>query len=289
MAAGQKALVLSGGGAAGIAWELGVLVGLHESGVDVRAADLIVGTSAGSVVGALVAGGAPLDHILAQQPASAAQPSAQRAEQPPQFDVAAMQEALMKILQTTPPDPQQIRARIGALALSAPTGSESEWVQAIGALLPIKEWPLKRLLISTVDAQTGEWVVFDRNSGVRLVDAVAASCAVPGVWPPVKIGGRRYMDGGVRSLSSADLAKGYERVLILTPIRAKASGGLFGEIDEIALLENSGSRVLEITADEPSRQAMGTNVLDPATSAPSAKAGRAQGLALAGETHKFWA
>ena len=67
-------------------------------------------------------------------------------------------------------------------------------------------------------ADNGEFVAFEKSSGVSLVDAVAASCAVPGVWPPVTINGRRYIDGGMRSAVNADLAAGYERVVVLAPI-----------------------------------------------------------------------
>jgi NTE family protein len=77
---------------------------------------------------------------------------------------------------------------------------------AIAARLPIHEWPRCRLLVTAIDAETGELVRFDERSGVALIDAVSASCASPGLWPSVLIDGRRYVDGGIRSRTNADLA-----------------------------------------------------------------------------------
>ena len=72
--------------------------------------------------------------------------------------------------------------------------------------------------MTAVDARTGEFAVFDSAGDASLVDAVGASCAVPGLWPPVTIGERRFMDGGMRTVANADLAHGYERVVIVAPV-----------------------------------------------------------------------
>src|SRR4029077_19401592 len=88
----------------------------------------------------------------------------------------------------------------------------------IGQGLARSEWPEQRLVITAVDAESGEPRAFDRDSGGGLIDAVAASCARPLVWPPITIGGRRYIDGGVRSATNADLAAGCDRVVVLAPI-----------------------------------------------------------------------
>ena len=132
--------------------------------------------------------------------------------------------------------------------------------------------PVARLAAMFRDGQqAGEFRTFDRDSGVPLVQAVAASCAVPGVYPPVTIDGRRYVDGGMRSAANADLADGYERLVVLAPI-ARGVGPL-ASVD--AQVSGMVARVAVVSPDEASRRAIGRNVLDPAARRPSAEAGRA--------------
>jgi NTE family protein len=125
-------------------------------------------------------------------------------------------------------------------------------------------------VITAVDAVTGDLRVFDGTCGVGLVDAVAASCAVPGVWPPVTIDGARYIDGGVRTTANADLAAGHERVLILAPMADPALDGQVASLRE-------RSRVEVIAPDDEALTAFGINPLDPAIRTPCALAGYAQG------------
>jgi NTE family protein len=279
-----RALVLGGGGVAGIAWELGILIGLHVAGVDVRGADVIIGTSAGSVVGAQIASGTDLENLFASQ----LTPVEQSKERMVAFDLAQMMEAFSQAVAGAGPDSKAIRARIGAYALAVPTISEAERRVIIEARLPVHTWPKPRLLIVAVDTETGEEYIMDRESGVSLVDAVAASCAVPGIWPPVSIAGRRYMDGGVRSGTNADLARGYDRIVILNPLGANANSFGAGTASEAAALEQEGSQVLVIAADAASATAIGLNPLDPATRQPSALAGRTQGHELAASVAALW-
>src|SRR2546421_799910 len=279
-----RALVLGGGGVAGVAWELGILIGLHDTDVDVRGTDVIIGTSAGSVVGAQIASGADLESLFASQ----LTPVEQSKERMVAFDANQMMEAFSQAVAGAGPDLKAMRARIGACALAAPAISEAERRVIIEARLPVHTWSQQRLLIVAVDTETGEEYIMDRASGVSLVDAVAASCAVPGIWPPVTIAGRRYMDGGVRSATNADLARGYDRVLILNPLGANANYFGAGTNAEAAVLEREGSQVLVITPDAASATAIGLNPLDPATRQPSALAGRTQGRELAAPVAALW-
>jgi NTE family protein len=281
-----RALVLGGGGVAGVAWELGIIIGLHDAGVDVRGADLIIGTSAGSVVAAQIASGTDLASLFAAQ----LTPVEQTKERMVAFDAAQMIEAFQQAIAEASPDSKAIRARIGAYALKAPTIAEAERRAVIESRLPVHTWSEQRLLLVAVDTETGEEYFMDRESGVSLVDAVTASCAVPGVWPPVTIAGRRYMDGGARSATNADLAKGYERVLILNPMGANANafGTGTGPEAEATSLEREGSQVLLIVADAASATAMSINPLNPATRQPSALAGRDQGREIAASVAAFW-
>ncbi len=280
-----RALVLGGGGIAGVAWEIGVLAGLAGSGADVLDADLVIGTSAGAAVAAQVTSGVPLDQLLARQVDAAKQV----AELAPTMDIPALLTRIGEIGQGGLSEPEKRRA-YGELATTSVTVPEAARLAVMADRLPVHEWPDRDLRVTVVDTATGEPAVFDRHSGVPLVDAVAASCAVPGVWPPVTIDGRRYMDGGMRSSENADLAAGYDKVLVLQvfelPADVNWGPGLAGQLDQ---LRASGSSVDVVHADAESTAAIGDNPLDPATRTPSARAGLAQGAAEADRIRAFWA
>ncbi len=276
---GERALVLGGGGITGIAWELGLLAGLAERGVDLTGSDLIIGTSAGSVVGAQIATGVSVEERYAAQ---LVDPTGEIAAS---MGRATMLRFGLAFLSSR--DPQRVRARLGRLALRARTVPEQERIDVIARRLPVHDWPERALRITAVDARTGEFRVFDRESGVPLVDAVAASCAVPGVWPPVTTGGRRYVDGGMRSPVNADLADGSDRVVVLAPI-TRGVGSMIGVAPQVAALRAAGSRVALASPDAAAVRAIGRNVLDPARRAASARAGRAQAAAVAAGIAEVW-
>lgn len=278
-----SALVLGGGGLAGIAWELGLLLGLQEAGVDVTAADVVVGTSAGSVVGTLVASGADLGEMFAVQTSDA--PTTERSVD---VDLEQIMAGFASAVAGSR-DPQERRARVGQHALTASEVDESERIDIIGKRLPSHDWPERDLRVTAVDTASGERVVFTRSSGVDLVPAIAASCAVPGVWPPVTIGGTRYMDGGVGSLANADLAGDCDRILVLAPFRGQENNPLGPTLDqEVADLEAAGRRVLVIDADQRSVTAFGPSPLDAASRAPSARAGRQQAADVVEAVRALW-
>ncbi len=278
---GQRALVLGGGGVTGIAWEIGLLTGLADAGVDLSSADLVVGTSAGSVVGAQVASGAPLPQLYERQLQASASERAHRMSR------GTLARFALAMLLSRGRD-EDFRRRVGALALKAEqsglTPSEEERLGVIRSRLISEEWPDRPLSITAVDARSGQFRAFDRDSGVPLVSAVAASCAVPGVYPPVSIDGRRYVDGGVRSAANADLAQGYERVVVLAPIPRGV--GPVGSVD--AQVTGMVARVAVVAPDEQSKAAIGKNVLDPAARRPSAEAGRAQAKSVADRIGEVW-
>jgi NTE family protein len=277
----RAALVLGGGGITGIAWEIGLLAGLAEAGTDLSGADLVVGTSAGSVVGAQVTGGEELEAMYGRQLEPATGERAAR------LNRATLAQFGWAILRSRGRD-VEFRRRVGALALAAEkagvTPSEQERLDVIGARLGGREWPERDLTITAVDAETGEFTTFDRTSGVPLLQAVAASCAVPGVYPPVTIGGRRYVDGGMRSAANADLAQGYDRLVVLAPIPRGI--GPIASVD--AQVTGMVARVAVVSPDKGSRTAIGRNVLDPAARAPAAKAGRAQAATVARQVAEVW-
>jgi NTE family protein len=298
-AAGERALVLGGGGAAGNAWEIGVIAGLFDAGLDVTEADLIIGTSAGSTAAAQISSATQPNELLASILAAAPQPRTDPLESDrvrvPNRPIADHLERTSGIIGVAE-DAADMRRRMGAAALKMDAASDSS-AQAqrravVAARLPSQLWPQRRVLIVAVDAHTGEPVVFDRHSGVDLVDAITASCAGPGL-PPHSIGDNRYIDGGYRRDENADLAAGYGRVLVLSPFggrsRMPAEWGmhLAAQADE---LRARGSRVETIFPDSNSRDlfAFGANQMDPSTRPPAARAGYDQGRALAEQLTEFW-
>ena len=186
-----------------------------------------------------------------------------------------------------------MRRRMGAAALDLDAASDgsgqTQWRATVASRLPSQRWPQRTMLIITaVDAHTGEPVVFDSHGEVDLVDAVAASCAS---GPAYRIGDNRYIDGGYRRNENADLAAGYGRVLVLSPFggRSRAPLGwgmhLAAQVDE---LRAGGSTVETIAPDSSSRRAFGNNMMDQSTRPPAARAGYDQGRALAGQLTEFW-
>lgn len=274
-----RTLVLGGGGITGIAWMLGLLAGLAERGVDLRAADDIVGTSAGSVVGAQLATGVDVEERYAAQLVDASGEVAS--------SVRPRTMLRLGLALVGPRDPQRVRARIGRLARTTATVPESERITVIGRRLPVHAWPDRSLRITAVDAFDGAFRVLDRHSGVPLVEAVASSCAVPGVFPAVTTGGTRYIDGGVRSPVNADLADGAASVVVLAPI-VRGVGPQTAAAEQVEGLRRAGSRVVLVAPDAAAVAAIGRNVLDPARRAGSARAGRAQAVDVTGDIAAVW-
>jgi NTE family protein len=271
----SKALVLAGGGVAGLAWLLGAIEALARNGVDLAGADTIIGTSAGSVAGTQLA--------TAQLAAAVAmQERAESNEIAVNVDLSQFFEQVGELSRGVT-DEREIRRRFGAYALAANTVSEEARRAVVAARLPVQTWPARSLKIAAVDAHSGELVVFDRDAGVPLVDAVAASCAVPGVWPPTTIGAHRYVDGGVRSFSNADLARDHDRVAILVPV---ATNPLIDKNLAAERAQLAESFVLAVDAE--SAAAIGPNPLDPTRRKPALDAGRRQGAAAAHELAAFW-
>jgi NTE family protein len=269
----KRALVLGGGGVAGIAWQTGILLGIADnSPAAVQAllkSDVLLGTSAGSAVVAQISSGLSLADLFARQVAE------ESAEIDPGVAIEAIADLFLAALSDPDATVSQKRQRIGAVALKTETVTEPLRRNVIAQRLPSHSWPDRVLRVTAIDIATGELVVFDRDSGVDLVDAVAASCAVPGAWPPVTIGDVRYMDGGVGSTINLDIAGDCDAAVVLVPAGESApspfGAGAATEIDGF------GGAALGLFADDESLAAFGANPLDPRCRRGSAEAGRAQG------------
>jgi NTE family protein len=291
-AAGDRALVLGGAGSVGNAWEIGVIAGLFEAGLDVTEADLTVGTSAGSTAAAQITSGVPPSGLLADILGAAPVGSERgRAVIGPASDhMERTSEVIGAAL-----DAADMRRRMGAAALETDAASHSavqtKWRAVVAARLANQHWPQRPLLIPAVDADTGEPVVFDRHSGVDLVDAVAASTSNGFGIPPYNIGGKRYINGGYRRNENADLAAGYARVLVLSPFGGRSryplawDMHLAAQVDE---LRARGSSVETIFPDSDSEHLFGANAMDQSLRPAAARAGYNQGSALAEQLTDFW-
>ena len=292
-----RALVLGGGGPVGIAWESGLVAGLAQGGVDLGQADFTLGTSAGSFVGARLALGADAktfaDAIIADRIPGEERRPAGGGGPPP--DLSRLIE-LMGEAQGGIRNPAEVRQEIGAFALAAPTMGEEAFIETFGksfASLPVDAWPERGFACTAVDAQTGAFQLWTQASGVGVVRAVASSCSVPGVYPPVTLNGRRYIDGGMRSSTNADMAAGHELVLVVA-VRLGAAGGALGERitarfnEEVESLKDGGATVVTISPDEASVAAFGLNLMDFRRRPDAARAGLAQGLAYAADVRPYW-
>jgi Predicted esterase of the alpha-beta hydrolase superfamily len=292
--ANSRALVLAGGGAAGNAWELGLIAGLSDAGVDVTEADLIIGTSAGSTVAAQITSGTRPAELYAAILAEAPQPQSGGAGsdrgRAPTSSGATYLEWSNRIIGSAK-DATDMRRRMGAAALEKDAGdstSPSRWHDIVAARLPSRHWPQQPVLIVAVDARSGDPVVFDRHSGIDLVDAVAASTSA---MTPYRIGENRYINGGYRRSENADLAAGCGRVLVLSPFGGRSrmpqewGMSLAAQVDE---LRAGGSSVETVFPDGGAGDVFDAHALDPSTRLQAARGGYDQGRALAEPLARFW-
>lgn len=276
----SRALVLGGGGITGVAWEVGLLFGLQQQGVDLTNAARMVGTSAGAVVAAQVSGGAALADLYAKQ---ASPPSGARGAGLSKATLLRYGWALFRAKSQ-----QDFGARMGRLALAAKTETEAERRVAFRALLgEDPPWPAADLKVTALHSSTGELRVFDRNSGAALLDAVGASAAVPGVWPPVTIQGQRYIDGGMTSGTHANLAEGHDRIVIVAPLtfgaRVMTSPFVHAEA-----LKAKGAKVALVVPDAAAKKELGGDALDPRRRAHAARAGLAQAERVRADVAAVW-
>jgi NTE family protein len=273
----RTALVLGGGGITGIAWELGLLKGLADAGVDLSDADLVIGTSAGSVVGAQVTSGQSLEALYESQ-------------LPPADAEIGAKLSRFTLLRLVPPmllpgSEQKKLARVGKLSMRAHPPGGQERIEVIRSRIGITDWPDRDLRVTSIEAETGTFVAFDRDSGVDLLHAVAASCAVPLVWPAVTIDGSHYIDGGIRSTANVDLAQGADAVVVIAPLPQA-----FSKATSIkAQLASTGaSRTTVVTPDARALADIGRNVLDPAKRADAARTGLRQAADVVDEVRAVW-
>lgn len=276
----KTALVLGGGGMLGVSWSTGIVAGLSDAGVDVIGADRIIGTSAGSIVSAQIAEGQTLEEMVEWHHAPR-DPDA--IELNLEMDLPNLMAIFAKWAAFTEMTPENC-AEIGAMALASKTVDEDRWVDSFKDQIDAG-WAGRDLILTAVDAESGAFQKWTRDSGVPLHQAIASSCSVPGIFPPVSINGRRYQDGGVRSATNADVAAGFDTVLIVAPIGARSDGidPLSNKLAtaEAEALRAAGASVELVFPDEGSQEAMGINRMDSSRRGLCVDAGREQGRSLA--------
>ncbi|MFT3926982.1 MAG: patatin-like phospholipase family protein [Myxococcales bacterium] len=275
----ERAIVLGGGGVTGIAWEIGYLAGLADAGVDVTRAELLVGTSAGATAAVQITSGYPLEDVWRRQLEIRVTP-----RPAPTFDFDEFVETMRRLGQD--PDASALRRELGQQASNAPIALSAPERRAMMARrLLAHAWPSTELALVAVDADSGKPHVFSNDSGVPLIDAVTASSALPGIYPPAQIGDHHYMDGALRSMENADMAAGCARVLVL---QALALPGVDTLETQVRTLRDAQARVHIAQPDADSLAAMGLEMLDPAACAATARAGHAQGHREASELAELW-
>jgi NTE family protein len=286
MTAVKRALVLGGGGVIGVAWEMGIAAGMAEAGIDLRESDMFVGTSAGAIVGAQLAAGF-LPHL--PRPRSVPPPPPGGAVDRSSLDLTILG-GVFKLWGTMTHDDREVAAQIGKLTASLPRDSQKGWADRVVYGMGLEGWPERPLLISAVDTASGERRVFDRSSGTDINAVVTASSAVPGMFPPVEIDGKLYMDGQVHSSTNADVLLPFkpEQVLIAMPTNKVTGSGIGPHAEnmlerELTALREAGC-VISLRMPQPEdSDKLGTNLMDPRKATDAFMLGMATGKAWAKE------
>lgn len=261
----RRALVLGGGGVVGVAWESGVAAGMFERGIDLREVDVVVGTSAGAIVGAQLASGF-LPHVPRERtvPPPPAGPAVDRTS----LDLTLLGTVFRLWSGMERTNPEQAAA-IGKLTASMPREAQKGWDLRVAYGVGIEHWPQRPLLVNVVDTESGQRRTLDRDSGIDVNAAIAASSAVPGMFPPVELAGRLYMDGQVHSSTNADVLLPFapEQVLIAMPTNKVTGQGIGPHAEnmlelEIAALRAAGCKVSVRMPHPEDSERLGKNLMD---------------------------
>ncbi len=275
-------LILGGGGVVGIAWEIGVAAGLHEAiGFSARDAAVVVGSSAGSAAGALLSVGRPIEELVAQQrhvPGNVApRPAAATGG-----GTSVVPDEIMRLLVSNQGNIEERARKIGPLAMKAPVSlNEEAFVASFVRMFGTAEWPETDLRATTADCASGASVLLSRADGIDLARAVAASCAIPGFFPPISVNGRWMMDGPRGGFYGGLVKeKGVEAIIFIGPVGALPEG--LRTNPEIDALEASGIPVARIEGG-PGLASLGADLMDISARARAVDAGIDDGKAKAAE------
>lgn len=287
-------LVLGAGGILGAAWMVGALRAVQDRLDEaLGSVEIMVGTSAGSILAAALRNGMDVDELLGHQRGHRTDlPGLHHVDRasapvPPRLGIGSP-----RLLTLAALAPHRIRSTVAASAL-LPTGRGR--LDAVGNLVdamarrttpagsPMPAWPARPTWVVAMEYETGRRTVFGRPGAptAELSDAVVASCSIPGWYEPKTIHGRRYVDGGVYSVTSVDLlaARRLDHVYVLCPLggdgpaddRSLVATGerilrrcVSGWVDiEARKVEAAGTAVTVVTPGADDIEAMGRNLMDP--------------------------
>jgi NTE family protein len=276
-----RALVL------GVGWQTGLLTGLREAGVDLAGANATVGTSAGALVGALLSSGRDVTDALTSL--------AELGQSIDPDGLAAGDEAFRSAISqaSLDTDPRQALRAIGRAAQEASTPAEDVYLGLFGTL-DGTAWPAG-FRCTAIDTDSGDLVVWDQGSGVPLLNAVAASCAVPVLFPIVTIKGHHYMDGGILSHLNATAAPPTDVLVVLSchPLGSQGAGvdsaPAFSDATadaELAQLREA-RRVVAVEPDFSDTQAP-ANLMDPNFTIKALQVGKRQAEREAAAIQAAW-
>lgn len=277
----NHAIVLGGGGSLAIGWELGYLSALSEDGINIRQADVVIGTSGGAQAATGITSQKSWEEIYNEQIAPKSD------ETPPSSNMSDIF-SRYKEIQETSDTPKEWIENYSVYALEHNKFDESVHINRLKNRIKMNEWP-ENLMITAINVDKAERVALTTNSNVDIHTAMAASGSLPGVWPTTTINGVKHFDGGCHSMENADLAKGAKKVLILatnlpvtTPYKLK---------DAIQELEQSGSEVILITPSDEvlaKLNELGGNTVDPSIRPDMFELGTIQGHSDANRIKEFW-
>jgi len=289
----QRAIAFGGGGEWFTSWQLAFCATVAGHGIDLRAADVTIGTSAGSIMGAYVGAGM-VDAAYAEFQKLAANPAVLAKMVPTSTGSMSQSRAGQALSKAESTDAENIQS-IGRAAMAAKNVPVGGYIASLHTLLgEMAQWPGKALHTTAIDCFTGERVVVGPDSAIPIADACAASSSLPGVNGPTWLGDHYCMDGGVSSrYTHSDLLAGAKKVLIFAMMCEAPETGSFGLCirvnpdvvhDEVAYLRSQGSDVMLICANP----AEGTDFMDPVQIKAALELGQTRGAALAEELATFW-
>ncbi len=277
-------IALGGGGPVGVAWEVGVVVGLAEAAsFQANHARVIVGTSAGAIVGALIRQGRTSEELMAW-------PDGLGPAGPPEPDMRVLAALFELMAAEDLPDDVLLR-KAAELALSARTQPVEPFIAAMGESLGGADWPPGDLRVTAVDCDSCRLRAWTAADSIGLDRAITSSVAVPGIIGPVPIDGRRYMDGGMRSPSNVDLlaGTGVRQAIFIGPLAGSAalSPRLAALLDmERAVLAAEGTPLLVIGPGDDFRP-LTADLMNPARRNEALQVGLADGRAAAAGLQAF--
>ncbi len=241
------ALVLGGGGTVGVAWEVGVLAALADAGVQPSGAKVIVGSSAGSLVGTHIRQGRSIERLATEQ----REPISDGTGRPATTDLSGVMEVFTVMSEAKERTPAVFQ-EVGRIAMAAHTPPEADWIGRFEKMIDSSDWPKDDLWLTAVDCNTGTRRAWTKADGVPLPAAVASSCAIPGVFPPISLDGSRYTDGGLWSSSNLDIVldADIDAAIFVGPLRAGAKDAVRQLEQEIELLAAHGKRAEAILPGE---------------------------------------